>query len=560
MPGLSLVAAPDAQLGSCRLKNSHHTTDVLFVALILLTLGIVAVPNITEGGLGWSDAPNHTFDGIFILELIKQRPWGHLREWAEQFYLHYPALGIVVYYPPGFAIVEAVMFAILGVNILATRLTVLLFAVGASLLLYALGKRWFDRWTGLFAALLLITCPHGGLWMRDVMLEWPATFWMLAAVHAYERDRASGGQWRWAVALCCCLVMAYMTKQTAGFILPVLMLHALITGGVRRSAYLLQTRFLTSVLIAAGMIGGYHLWAQQYAALPGELLRLDFEIGQMVSWPAEILGWPLLGIALLGLIGLVLSIRRSASIVLVVWFLVWTGFSVCIAAKEPRYLFFSVAPLCLAAPRFMMKSGRAISWGVDRGRVVLLVLLTAIQLWLSGTKSVGPLPSYAPAVTELVARGDADLVLVDAVRDGQFVFDIYQNPEAKKRLVPLRASKALYARAAREKYSYQQFVQSRADIVELLENYGIRYIVIESQLPNTQYVDADPPPRKMLREFLRDDQRFKLIGQWPLRCDDPAWDDVQLCLYAYPDCPPRNSKTIQMSFPAMKKQIELQLP
>ena len=153
--------------------------DVACAALILLGVLIVGGPGISKGGLGWSDAPQHTFDGILILELFKQWPIHDLRAWAEQFYLKYPALGILVYWPPGFAVVEAAIFAVFGVSIAAARATVLLYAFAAGLLMFALGWRWFDRWTGLLAALLLITCAHGSLWMNDVMLEWPATFWIL---------------------------------------------------------------------------------------------------------------------------------------------------------------------------------------------------------------------------------------------------------------------------------------------------------------------------------------------------------------------------------------------
>jgi glycerol uptake facilitator-like aquaporin len=545
-------------------NNSHnHPADLICVIAILLVLALQSLPGIASGGLGWSDAPNHTFDGIFILEFFKQHPSGGLCAWAEQFYLHHPALGIVVYYPPGFAIFEAVIFGLFGVNIVTARLTVLLFAAGACLLVYALGRRWFDRWTGLFAALLLVTCPHGTLWLRDVMLEWPATFWILAAVFAYDTDRidfAQGHHRRWAVGLFLCLIMTYMTKQTAGFIFPVLILHAAITGGIARGSYMRQGRFIGPVLLAAICIGAYHLWARQYAALPGQLLRPDFDLSQAINWPGEILGWPLLGVAALGMVTLIARPLNCTHLLLLLWFGAWTGFCLSISAKEPRYFFYAIIPLCFAAPRFLMAPERMIVWRRDRGRIVLLSLLVASQWTLTRSQFVGPLPDYAPAVCELAGRADADLVLVDAVRDGEFVFDIYQNKEAQQRLIPLRASKVLYARAAREKYSYQQFVQTPDEIVGLLNRYGIRYIVIESQLPETPYVDADPPPRKLLRELLRSDPRFKLERAWPLRCGDPAWNDVRLCLYSYPGCPPRTSKNLSMSFPAMNREIILQLP
>lgn len=574
-------------------KSADSRFDLICRLLIIAVTLAMCLPGISQGGLGWSDAPNHAFDGIFVYEFIRQWPIDHAREWAEAFYLRYPAIGIVVYYPPGFAVVEAGMFALMGVNILACRMTVVLFAVGAGLLMFALGRRWFDRPTGLFAALLLATCPHGLLWMNDVMLEWPATFWILAAVYAYERDRGTLRA-RWAILLAFSIVMAFMTKQTAGFILPVLLVHALIArrhaaAGATddRGAWMQEVKrycprpaFVSGMLIAGLIIGGYIVATRKYTALPAQLLRPSLDVAGLAHWPAEILGWPLLPIAILGLGTMMLMPDRGPRGLLLLWFVAWTGFSLSIAAKEPRYMFFSLPPLMFAAVRFCMRSprvaagvltgeegaahpsitNRPLTWKEDRPRLLLLAALVMVQAMLARWHWTGHLPTYAGAASAVAARPDADLVLVDAVRDGQFIFDVYQDPEARSRIIPLRASKLLYARAAREKYDYQQFVESPADVVAMLGRYGIRYIVVESGYPTTPYADADPPPRKMLRELLAGDTRFALVDAWPLDCGDPIWDGIELRLYEYRECPPRKDKRIRLSIPAMGREVEFELP
>lgn len=583
--------------------NSARRIDRACKAIVFLATLAIGLPRIMQGGLGWSDAPNHLFDGVFLLEFFRAQPQEAARQWAEQFYLRHPILGIIVYYPPGFALIEAGIFSILGVSVFAARLTVLLFALGATQLVYSLGRRWFDRATGLFAALLLVTCPHGRLWLSDVMLEWPATFWILAAVYAYQKDRDTRRPW-WALAMGAAVVMAFLTKQTAGFILPVILLHALIEDArawrdarrgerdseapvsqsrrtaIRRlqtqspatshhPAYLARPSIWLSFVVAGAMIAAYTAFARPYAALPAQLLRPNLDFSGMAHWPAEILGWPLLPIALLGLVTLLIGTWRGPRGLILLWFVAWTGFSLCIAAKEPRYFFFSIAPLCLAAPRFFLRAGRGddaksadrpLAWQTDGTRLILLTLLVIVQAALSLQKDTGPLPDYSPAVAALAERPDADVVLVDAVRDGQFILDAYRNPSTRERIIPLRASKVLYARAAREKYNYQQFVDSPGEIVALLDRYGIRYVVIESQLPDTPYRDADPPPRQMLRDLLATDTRFKLIARQPLGCNDSAWRDVELRVYAYPACPPRKTDSIKLSFPAMNRAIELKLP
>ncbi len=96
--------------------------------------------------------------------------------------------------------------------------------------------------------------------------------------------------------------------------------------------------------------------------------------------------------------------------------------------------------------------------------------------------------------------------------------------------------------------------------MDLLDRYGIRYIVIESELPSTDYRDADPPPRRMLRRLLARDPRFVLLDSWPLRCGDRSWDAVELRLYAYPGCPARRSESIRFAMPSMGRTLSLDLP
>ncbi len=557
---MSGLTTPGADGGAP--SRHHRRFDVVAALSIVFVVLIVGGPGISVGGLGWSDAPNHTFDGIFIYELLKQQPEGSWRHWAEQFYLRYPALGIIVYYPPGFAAVEAFIFALAGVSVATARATVLLYAAGAGLLMYALGRRWFDRPTGLVAALILLTCPHGFAWMNDVMLEWPATFWILAAVCAYERDRA-GRRAIWSAALGLSVVMAFTTKQTAGFILPVILLHAVSAGEARR--YFLRGGFIVSVSLSVLLIGCYLVVAGRFAALPAFLLKPSLDFSGMAGWPVEMLGWPLLPLAILGLGTFVLKSDRGARGLLLLWFVGWTGFSLLIVGKEPRYLFYSIPPLAFAAVRFCLPSerrgaSRPLSVPTDAARFILLGLLVVVQVVLGRSGSTGRLPTYAGAVRELVRRPDADLVLVDAVRDGQFILDVYLDDDARDRIVPLRASKVLYARAARERYGYEQFVRSGREIIELLDRYGIRYIVLESRLPDTAYVEADPPPRMMLRELLGTDERFRLVRSWPLACGDRIWDNVELRLYEYPGCPARTSHSIRLSIPGMGREVTIELP
>ncbi len=536
-----------------RIDTNSRSVDWLAAIFLIGVTLLFGGRGIGEGGLGWSDAPQHMMDGAFVLAAAREPMGGDARAWAEQFYLRHPALGFVVYWPPGFAIVEAVFFAIGGVSIATARWCVVAFAAGAVVLLYLIARRWIGWRGGLLAALLMLSCPHGMLWLADVMIEWPATFWVLLTVWLYLRWRDSGSGWAVAGAAAA-FAMAFMTKQTAGFIGPVVVLHALLDRASRE-------RMKRPGASAAGgaailLVAAYSLVARRYAALPGQLTRFDAsDAGFYFRHLDEITGWPM---ALLAIVGLVALMRSRSSVsggLLEMWFLAWAGFSSLIAAKEPRYFFFAIPPLAIWAASCVSIYLERFSAGA-----VVTGFVAGLSLWTAWRSPPVRLPRYDAAVKALLARPDAELVLVDAVRDGQFVVDAYVDPKARGRLIPIRASKLLYARPARERFGYEQYVRSPDEIAALLDRYGICYVVLESALPRTEYLEADPPPRAMLRRLVADGAQFELIKSWPLRCGDAAWDEVELRLYRRRECGARQANEIELPFPGMGRSVRIPLP
>jgi hypothetical protein len=134
--------------------------------------------DMTLGGFTWSDAPLHAMDGVFLHDLVRDWPSGSWRTWAEHYYLEHPCLGLVVYYPPLFAAVEAVMFTLFGIAAWVARLTVVLFVVAAAWLIFMIGRELFGTVAGIAGAVLTLITPAGVTWSRQVMLEWPSVFWV----------------------------------------------------------------------------------------------------------------------------------------------------------------------------------------------------------------------------------------------------------------------------------------------------------------------------------------------------------------------------------------------
>src|SRR5271165_206654 len=88
-------------------------------ASCVLLLARVVVPfffTSPQAGDFWqSDAPRHAMDEISYHDMACATPITHAKQWAINYYLQYPAVTVLTY-PPLFALVEAVFFALFGVS------------------------------------------------------------------------------------------------------------------------------------------------------------------------------------------------------------------------------------------------------------------------------------------------------------------------------------------------------------------------------------------------------------------------------------------------------------
>lgn len=567
-------------------RHRRLAFDVAAMVVLAVMVLVLGCKDIRVGGFGWSDAPLHAMDGVALYDLVRTRAGGQkLSDWAAQYYARYPCLGLLVYYPPFHPLIEAAAYALFGVSEAVARGTVVFMALPAVLGLYCLGVLLFGRPAAWCAAGLMATVPFGLPWLRDVMLEWPAAAMAILATVCYRKWYA-GPSWRWTILCALCTAAAILTKQTTLFLPALFALHLVVVGAVatfrgnwppkrtgkpRLSEARLAMMVASAALLILAILGAYGLVDKYYADAdfsrslvsgrrPWHHLGELNTYTQYFQWCDEILGWPLIVACLIGMAAIIVQRQWQGIRFVLLWFgIVWLQ-QTLVAWKEPRYLFFAI-------PAVTLLTGRGWTYWPRRRKVpvglVVLTLLIGYQFVSGVMTPTRRLPDYAAAVQLLVQRGDADVVLVDAVRDGQFVFDVRSNPGAADRIITLRGSKMLYSRAARARWRHTTHRDTPEKITELLHQYGIRYIVVESQLPDmpeAARADWDEPAAKVLRSMLTDTDRFELIGRFPLDCGDPAWADVELRVYHHRQAPPRQLRTIVVPIPAMNKEVKLTLP
>lgn len=542
---------------------------MLWMIPLTIVATIIYARQITVGGFSWSDAPLHAMDGVFIHDFLSAMPFDHPRDWAIHYFAKLPCLGIIVYYPPVFACIESLMYFAFGISVVVARWTVVLFAIGALWAMYWVVRQIYDELTAVVAAALLAAMPATVLWTRQVMLEVPTLTMILLAVGFYlQFKRTKRGHTAWLIACASCIVLSILTKQWAAFIVPILFLDHWLSLGWKKT---LTLRNVIVAMVASLILFCYVLLTSKYTQFSGGLVKGDNfrHLLTLRNWTyyinalPSVIGWPMTAFPIVGVLLCIITNRTRELRLPLLWTLVFYLFASIIDWKEPRYFYFICAPMAIITAAGLSFAIRDTS--MRRAGHTLLLILICWQMVDSYRESPHRVKSFDTAA-ELISQAEPvnvpKLVLVDANRDGDFVFSLRRAQGADGNVYVLRGSKVLYSRASRARWGYQDYVQSPADILSLIDKYGIRYIVVESGAPNTpDWQDYFPAPSIMLRELLADGSRFERISSEPITNEtNSPWTGLTIDVYRYRHAKPRTSQTLRIPVPAMGTEFELAIP
>ncbi len=451
-----------------------------FVAIIGAAGALLATSPL-GGNFAWSDAPRHALNGAFLKDLVNALPL-HPVAWAEAYYLQYPALSIL-FYPPLFYVFEAVAFALLGVTQFAAQATVAFFYAVLGLGVYRLARLWTSRPAAVGAALMLMGAPQFALWGRQVMLDVPATAWLVWGVYAFARfvrfDRG-----RDLTISAVLLLAALYTKYNVAFIAAVLLLTLIAVQGatVVRDRRVLWTALAAIVgalpAIALLLIFGSANF-QSAADLSGELPR--WSLAAWLFYPAllpQIVGWPVLGLAITALallaVGRLHVLKGWPAWLLIGWVLIGYVFFTAIAVREPRHIMTTMPPLAVLA-------ACALDQILPRraGGLAALAVGIAIFGWAVAYEPVPVVTGYqqiADYVADRVPTGAR--ILFSGYRDGNFIFDL-RTHEDRRDIATIRADKLLLRIAIERRRGVGEAHYSREQIAALIRRVGVDLVVAQ---------------------------------------------------------------------------------
>ena len=512
-----------------------HRTYIFI--LLAITMGMYFdLPR--RGDIDWPDASRHALNGAFVLDFIQQLPWRHPIEFAYDYYRQWPALTIL-FYPPLFYGILAVVYAVFGVSEASALLTELAFLFLLAWGAFRLSRHWLDPPPALAVALLLLGAPEMAFWGRQIMLDVPAYAFLVWAAEFLVRHLKSGQKWPLFGAVICAVAAAY-TKYNAIFFVVPIAISLLYAYGWRvfRQRAVLQAAALGAALLLplVGIFfafGSYNL--DQAAAFSGaEASRWNIaELTYYARIMPSVISWPTLALACLYVLALpfapALRLARADAIFLGSWLLVGYAFYSMVAVKEPRHILFITYPLALAAVLLIDGTLAKISFRY----AVSLVFAAAILAWTLTTGTVPAVAGMREAAESVAQLAPPETnVAFWGSRDGTFVYGM-RAYSGRRDLGVIRLDKILLSDVTVYlEHGFKENVIGPDELTDTLRDLHVQYVVYQ-----TRYHD-DLASVKALQEALGSD-KFSEVERIPMTANYGKGYMADLVIYRMKEEVPR---------------------
>lgn len=507
-----------------------------------------------------NDETRHVMTGVFFRDFLLDLPFDRLRAYTVDYYLQYPALGLMVW-PPLFHGLEGVAMLLFGTSFLVAKGLVWIFAAVACASLFLLVRRTHDTRTAAAATLLFGLSPLVFQFTRHVMLEMPALAFLLASVYFFVRyldlDR------RRDLFLAAGAAAAFaLTRYDA----LVLLLFFALTLAARRRWDLFRRRevWLAAVLALLAVLPLYLPMLIEFGRAH---LQLNVARGPSPesrglwssltfypqSLPRQIGVLPLVA-ALAGLLSTLRPERRRACWpYLVLIAATWLAFSP-LAAPHPRRAIYWV-------PAFALLAVEGVGWLAGRlrlpqARTVLASLLIAGAFWASLRSPSRYLRGYEEAARYVVENTQASrFSFVDGYLNGTFIYQVHRH-DPDRRLWVLRGDKLLYGVLMDPRSGYQEHAGSESEILRELFHYDPELIVVEE--PQVAY---EMPAATRLREVLAaHPERYELVREFPIESNVAMFEGVRLNVYRSRLRNPAPARQLSFGMLGLGRSLQAKLP
>ncbi|MHC4267809.1 MAG: ArnT family glycosyltransferase [Planctomycetota bacterium] len=532
------------------LSRLNINKSVIYIVIICIMALLLSMKRITyEGAVSMhGDPPRHMMNGVFFYDLIRDFPLTNPLEYALQYFARYPALSLG-HHPMLLGVAEVPFYTVFGVSVFSARLTIVFFMVLAGIMWFLLIRMIYDENIAFFSSSILITTPFVVASSRIVMTEVPTLALIIVAAYFFCKycELHNKG---YAFAFIITFILSVFTKQLAIFMLPVFIFCFFMTKGVRilftKKAIIFCIIF---TLLLLPLIFISLKYSQMTIVWISRMISSDIELSRFYDpfiqiW-RNLLTLPVLIFSLFS-ICLSIFLRDKRVLLFVLWIICFWLLITFLGVRDARYNIYWIPPFCLFA---------ATARNIFRYRlwkIIFSLILTVVigyQFVVAYHKEPAFAEGYEQAAKYVVENPKGESVLfMSKVDTGYFVFFVRKH-DLHKNMIVLRADKLLVTSSM--SYIVEERITTRNEIYEIIEDFGVSYVVIEES-------EFESLPLKWLKEEVKS-QKFILHKRIPIRSTDFRLQDLAVNIYEYKGyTPPKPGKLLYMNIPLMNDSISIE--
>jgi hypothetical protein len=508
--------------------------------LLALFLAIWPLRDIRNASVTETDSARHAMNGAFIYDLVRTGHLLHPIQYAKDYYGRLPALSMP-FHPPVFPAIEALFYAVLGVNLVAARLAVCLSVGLCALLMYRLVQATLR--SDLLAACVTVTTLSA--WTAQflstsVMLEFPSLAFALAALYCL-RDFPDGFSISRALLFGSLAATALWTKQHAVFLAGVPFLYVLFT---RRWRMLLQKPLWISTAIIGIAIYSLVLLSAPFnyagtnrvsTSLPNFLWNMGWNVLYYRLWfTHNLLELPGIFAACSLVAFMVVLVRRKQRRPSLAFYWAWIlsvpAVLLLVSAADWRYLIYLLPALFAVAYEMQLQCAISL-WG-KRGWILPAGFAA---IWVVAGLFFQPEYLRGPAqVAAFVERGTPVRVLYAGEADGNFIFSA-RSLDPKLQTIVIPAAKL------------PKSTFGASNLENFCRRYGINWVVFE---------DVNIPHSWSSLRYERPSS-LRLERSFPLESTRPRWTGGTMRIYRFLDVGEQPAGDLQLPVQKLGDSIQV---
>ena len=512
---------------------------LLFALILALGLAHLLVSHSTEPFF-YNDETRHVMTGVYFRDLLHDMPLTHLREYTINYYLQYPALGLLVW-PPFFYFVEGLFMSLFGTSLIVSKLLIGAFAAMACAYLFQLVRRTHDTPRAAVAVMIFGLAPIVFEHSHYVMLEMPTIALGLAATYHFLRYLDDGRR-RDIFIAALASAFAALTRFDAIYLLPLFGILIIVRKRwsvtwrkeVVFAAVLALLIVLPFYAITASGIGWFHV-KQATETLAPEFPGF-LSLSRYTFYPAHLAGQLSFFALIPALIGLVIAVvtRQRAAYwpylaMVVATYLTFTP----LGEMDSRHSIYWVPAFALFAAEGLWLLGSL--WHKSRLYVPLAALVIMGIGWTALARPIYFVRGYESAARYVVSNStNSPVCLFIGGLNGDFVYQI-RRQDPSRRLWVVRADKLFFSSLGSSQFEYQQFTTSEEEVLATIFKYDPEFIVAEeSQVVHPANIDVQTRTdfERRLRDILKSHpERFELTQQVAVESNEPNYAGMRLLIF-----------------------------